>query len=255
MFKTLKGKVNGLIFLGLLFAGGIALGNSDAGASLKMWYDQLFNSTAATFNTDYQKYLNDRIGELETDKIQLNSESQENITNSKDVALTSAKINIDEETEERINSLIAKKDEISLYMGKQFDDLLAAAKVKIDSTSSESLNSTNESLRTETQDQGKVSLDEIEEELAISAEEAVSELETEIEKAKLALKQQLDNENVTTTEEVKAIIDAKIAEIRLLIAAKNEELTRVQQTLISQHAKDLEESVKEQLDSAIDSGF
>jgi hypothetical protein len=252
MFKTLKGKVNGLLVLCLIFAGGVVtFGNIDAGENIQLWYNRMFDQAASTFNDDYKKYLGDKIAELENDKINLNSESQDKISGTKTVALSTAKTNIGNETDVRIDSLVSKKNEISDYMSKQFDSLLDAARNQINTTSSESLTSTYDSLKTETQEQGKTSLTGLEQELAVTADEAISELETEIENAKASLQQQLDNESYTTTLEVKKIIDAKIAEIRALIIAKNTELTQMQQSLITQRAQDLEESVKEQLDSAI----
>jgi hypothetical protein len=251
LFKTFKGKVNGIIVVLVLFTGGFVLADSDAGIALQNWYNGLFDKAAEAFNFDYKKYLGDEIAKLSGDETQMKLDITNQATADGENALINTTSNVDSQKNEHLQVLNTKSQEISDYMGKQFDDLLNAATEVINSTTADSKQSITSGATEESRVSTEGAVTNIQGNLNETADTTITELENEISDVKFALEAQLNTEKEITTAEAKAIVDQKIQEIKNLIEAKKAELIAAQKIIITEEAKKIEDAIKSEMDLVI----
>ena len=253
MFKTLKGKINGLVVLMLLISGGLALGGSDAGVLLQNWYNSLFNQKATEFNEDYNRFLKNEIEGMDTDIEGEKNGMVDTINGQKQEAFDLSEAELTDYKNESVDALRKKRDEISGNIGKQFEELLEAAKLVILETTGEKFTKSEATLESKAGEASRDAVDALNNELGVTAGEAIADLESEIDTIKKVLLQQLEDEKVLTDERVREIIKQNIETIRKRIQDKRVELENEQKAIILEHAKKLEKQAKDELDAVINS--
>jgi len=254
MLKTVKGKViAGTVAVTLLVGTGAAFGSSlDAGQKLKAWYDGQFGNASGQIEDAVASNVEGRINGLVTEYNGLKTGATTSINDTKTAESTAKSTSISNEAQAHIDKINAEKAHIDTYLAGQFNSLRGFANGLINQAGTTAVNYANTDLTNHTGAKGTAALGALESDLNATTTQAKEDLQTAIDNAKNSLQGQLDTETTETTEEIIALIDAKIIELRTTITAKRDALVVAQQDLIKAKALALETEAKKSLSDIVD---
>ncbi|MDF2067309.1 hypothetical protein [Bacillus sp. Cr_A10] len=256
MIKTVKGKVVAGTVAVTLFAGaGVAFGASDAGTKLKAWYDGQFNSASSQIEANVASNVNGRINGLVTEYNGLKKGATDSINQTKNSESADKKQKISKEAQDHIDAIKEEQEHIESYLSGQFDQLRGFANGLINQAGTSAINYANNDLTVHTGAKGTEAIGTLTTDLEGAKATAVNDLNDAINAAKTDLQNKLSAETTQTTDEIIALIDAKIIELRGIITAKRDALVVVQQGLITAKAVELEGLAKSELQGIVDTAF
>jgi hypothetical protein len=250
--KSVKGKVlTGVVAVGVLTGAGWGFANTDAGAALQNWYNGQFNKSVMNVVNDSAAHVGSKVNALSKEYNGLKTDATASINQTKNTEKDEAQAEIDEVTQSHIDAINAKEEAISTAISSQFDALYTQAQSIINTTGEQAENYANNDLAKHTGKKGEEALSALTNDLTAATTSAVTELNAEIDAAKTKLQNQLNAEENLSKQEIKAAIDSKIAELRVSITTKRDQLVKAQQDLIAARAQELEDDAKEQLNAAV----
>lgn len=245
MLKTVKGKVIAGTVAVTLFAGaGAAFGASDAGTKIQTWFNTQFNLATSGVEADANSYYDGLEGGLVGEYGVLKTGATTTINNTKDTARDSADENIDEALQKHITSINTKKANLEGYMNVEFANLLDDAEEIIYDKGTELANRASADMEPHTKTVGTAALGTLNTELATSTSDAIDELRTAIDNAKESLQDDLDEHASATTDEIKALIDTRIEEVRGHVTRMTNFMVQEQEDAINDKALELENAAK-----------
>ncbi|MCZ8537285.1 hypothetical protein M9R32_08845 [Paenisporosarcina quisquiliarum] len=253
MLKTIKGKViAGTVSVALLSSAGVAFANSSAGDNLENWYENQFGAASSDIVDGVESHVTSNLNGWATEYAGLRAAAGTSIGNDRDAAKELASTNIDNRTQEHIDSINSMQIEIEGYMNGQFAALETAADTLILQAGNAATNYANNDLTGFTGSQGDAARASLITDLGNKQTEAVTALQTAIAEAKADLQGQLDANETATTQAIKDAIDAKIVELRGTITQKRDDLVAAQKVLIDAKALELENAAKAALQTVVD---
>ncbi|QTD40818.1 hypothetical protein [Sporosarcina sp. Te-1] len=252
MLKKAKGKViAGTLVVGLVAGGGAVLGATDAGANLKAWYDAQFGKANEKITTEVANYGNSKIDGLLTEYNGLKADATSRIDSKGEFVGDVTKDGIQKRSEEHIDAIKEQKAHIESYLGSQFDSLAQFANGLIEQSGKDALAYAESDLKQHAGDAGKVAGEKMEADIKAATADAIKDLEDTIRWAKEDLQAKLDKETDLTIEEIKAMIDAKIVELRGKVTALNNTFVKEQERVITMAGKALLLDAERQLDALV----
>ncbi len=254
MIKTIKGKVlAGTLVFGLVAGTGVAFGASNAGANLKTWYEGQFGKSSAEITKQVADYAGSKAEGLATEYEGLKTDATNSINEKGEFVAGVAGDNIDAKSREHIDAIKEQKSHIESYMSGQFDILSDFANGLINEAGDKALASANSDLKQYTGAAGNVANEKVKKDVGAVTTQALSDLEETINWAKADLQAQLDKETTLTVEEIKALIDAKIVELRTKITKIKNDLVAEQNKIITMTAKGLQLEAEKAMQDLVNS--
>jgi hypothetical protein len=253
MLKTIKGKViAGTVSVVLLSSAGAAFANSNAGAKFGDWYDGQYGKAAGSVSTQSYGYANGKVGALVAEYNGLKSDATASINGTRDSSTNRVNNAITTEKQAHIDAINSQKTAISGYMATQFNGLSTFADGLIDQAGVDATAYANQNLGAHATTEGGNAVAKVSTDLNDASAAAVTELQTAISTAQGELNTQLRRETNATVDEIKAMIDAKIVELRGTITQIKNDLVLAQQTLINAEAGRQLNDAKVDLQAVVD---
>lgn len=253
MLKTVKGKViAGTVAFGLLSGVGVAFGATDAGAQLKTWYDTQFGKASDQISSEMVNYGESKIDGLVAEYNGIKDNTTTKLTDKGNTTTNATNKNIEKTASGHIDAIKNQKAEIEKHLASQFKLLSNFAEGLINESGQKALDYANEDLKNHADEVSEKVQDKMTEKVNKTTAQAVADLEETIKYAKEDLQAQLDKNTELTIEEVKALIDAKIKELRTKITEKNNALITEQNTIITMTAKALLLNAQDDLQAIVD---
>ncbi|MCG3088280.1 hypothetical protein [Sporosarcina cyprini] len=250
--KKAKGKViAGTLVVGLVAGGGAVLGATDAGANLKAWYDAQFGKASNKITEEVGSYGNSKIEGLTAEYNGLKAEATSKINSRGESVGDTTKKNVKEQSDKHIDAIKEQKAHIETYLSGQFDSLAQFANGLIEQSGKDAWIYAESDLKKHAGDAGKAAGEKMEADIKATTAAALKDLEDTIRWAKEDLQAKLDKETDLTIEEIKAMIDAKIVELRGKVTALNNKLVMEQDKIITMNGKMLLLEAQAQLDALV----
>lgn len=250
--KSIKTKiVTGVVTVGLLSGVGAAFANTDAGTQLNTWYNTQFGKSASQIQSGATNHIVSKAGDLQREYNGVKRGVTDGINGERDAQVTGKTTAINNEKDQYIGQVTAKKTALSNGMAQQFDAISVYASKIIDSTGTMAQNYANGELTKLAGNNGSAAISSVQTQLTAVQTQAKTDLETAITNAKNDLTLQLAGETQATTQEINKAIDDKIVELRGLINQKAKDLVDAQKTLIQAEANRLEGLAKTELENVV----
>ncbi|KAA0955553.1 hypothetical protein FQ087_13160 [Sporosarcina sp. ANT_H38] len=252
MIKTVKGKViAGVLAVGLVSGGGVALGATDAGANLKLWYDGQFGKASTEVTSQVTSYASSKAEGLLTEYNGLKTDATDSINAKGEFVAGVANKNIDAKSREHIDSIKEEKAHIETYLASQFGGLSNFAKSIINQAGDDALAYAKNDLTQYTGVAGNTANEKVKTDVNKVTTQAIKDLEETIKVAKEELQAQLDKKTGSTVEEIKGLIDAKIVELRKEVTNLKNKLVKDQEKIITNTAKGLQLAAEAEMDALV----
>lgn len=252
MLKKAKGKViAGTLVVGLVAGGGAVLGATDAGANLKAWYDAQFGKASSKITEEVGSYGNSKIEGLTAEYNGLKADATSKINSRGEFVGDVTKKSVQEQSDKHIDAIKEQKAHIETYLSGQFDSLAQFANGLIEQSGKDALAYAESDLKQHAGDAGKVAGEKMEADVKASTAAALKDLEDTIRWAKEDLQAKLDKETDLTIEEIKAMIDKKIVELRGKVTALNDAFVKEQERQLTMTSKKLLLEAQAQIDALV----
>ncbi|GGJ58970.1 hypothetical protein [Virgibacillus salexigens] len=249
---TLKSKVAaGVIGVGILSSAGVVFANTDAGITIRQWYDGMFNDSVATIEEEVTEYGESKLPELEEKYGQLRRDASLDI----DLART-------EETAASLQEVVAAKlahieslsEEESMIleeMGLQFYNVFLDGYLEIERLGVEGLQYATNDLTAFTEQLGDEAVNQLTSDLTEAKSQAVAELEEAIANAQADLEAEIATNEEVTIRNLQNQVDWAINDLRETVTELIGGLVEEQQIIITATAQTLENEAKAALDEVV----
>ena len=249
---TVKGKVvAGVIAGGVLLGSGVAYANTDAGSSLKEWYNGMFNQTVDNVEADVDAYKDSKLPGLEAEYENLKSDASLDIDLTRTTETGKSLEEIVSAKLKHIESLDESELEIIESMGLQFYNVMLDGYFEIGRLGEEGLDYATNDLTDYTDELGEDAVNELTGDLTTAKDNAVTELEDAVREAQARLAEKLDEQEEITTRNLKNQVDWAIEELRESVTGLLDGLVEEQQAIIVAKAQVLEDDAKAALDEVV----
>jgi len=181
----------------------------------------------------------------------LKSESTTKILKIKDDEVASSTKKLDKQGKEYIESIASKKIEIEGYMDSQFGKLKTDADDKIFKAGTDISAKAHKELGDLTKSTGIIAQKSVEVELGAVKNRVIGEIEKAIKDAKDNLKNQLDTKANATTDEIKALVDKRVGEVRYFVTAATNFMVQEQQEIIEKRVQKVEDAAMKQMEDLV----
>lgn len=254
--NTVKGKiVAGVVTVGLVSGVGAAFASTDIGAQLQSWYNAKFNQSAASMQKPLTDYVAGKAPYIISEGNRMIKGANSAINGTRDSEKAASEDEISNAADERIDTLLEKKGAIFAGIDDQFDSIKGYALTLLDQLAAEGERQADNYLKGVTNSTGAAAVKDVNDHLTNVKNDAVGELNEEIAKAKTELLGELENQKNLTVNELKAAIDAKIAEVKQILEVKLASYVSTQQGYITAKAAEIEAAAESELDAAVAAGF
>ena len=250
----MKSKVIAVITAFVFVSGAsVAFGASDAGAKLKDWYDKQFGITKANVEVQATDHLNSGFDGLGNKYDTLVTEGTDDLTNTGAEQAKESTGNIEKTAGEHIDSIKSKQIEIEKYMNSQFQQLKANAETGIKDAEDNFLKSKSTGhMRNLLNKAATDARAKLESDIKDTTAIALDDITEAINAAKIELQAQLDKKESATTDEIKTLIDNKVADLLESFIVFQESHVAGHKTIIEQTATKLENSAKNEMQDLVD---
>lgn len=249
---TLKGKVAAGVTAAVVVSGAtVAYANTDAGDTLKQWYDGMFMTSVDNIEAEVDAYQESQMPGVIEEYENLKSEASVNIDLTRTNETGEALEEIVAEKLTHLESLDEAQQQIIAEMGLQFYNVMLDGYFEIDRLSNEGLEYATGDLTEYTGELGQAAVDQLTTELTEAKDGAVTELEDAVRQAQEALAQELDSYEEITANNLKNHVDWAIEDLREAVTGLLDGLVEEQQTIITAKAQELEDEAKAAMDDVI----
>lgn len=247
-----KKLIAGAVAIGILSGAGFAFANSDAGGSLKSWYDGVFNDTKASVHADSLNNAEEAFEQWGSENEGLKEKAAVAINTTKDQQINRVGSEITTAKEAHIQSLEAQKAALMENMNYQFySEVFLEGYLAINRLGDEALLAAGADYASYTASAGDVAVNEVTQQLNAAKENAVVELQEAIDNAKRELLAELDRETEISTRNLNSQITWKVDDLRKAIKNITAGLLEEQQAIIIAKAQELEDEAKASLDAVV----
>jgi len=214
MIKFTKKKiVAGALAVTLVTGAGFSLAATDFGAKLQSWYNKQYSSAITDISTSTTNYGYTHAVNAWKQVQNMSNKMKNDIERGKNDAVSTTNGHITDQTDEYINQINSKKEEILNRMETDFDNFRDGFMGMIDEIVSEAKKYSEDHLNEKAAGYSEAALADLEAAINAHADSAIQELQAAIDAAKSEINAKLNTEKATTLAELKAYIDSEKARV------------------------------------------
>lgn len=249
---SLKGKIiAGTLVIGVVSGSSFAFANTDAGESLRAWYDNMFGQSVETIEADTEAYIDDQVPSLFDEYEALKDEAGVDIDLTRETETGESIAEILAAKTSHLDSLDGELEQILEEMGLEYNEVFIAGYMEILDLQTGAFDYATNDLTAFTGEAGEAAVAEMTNDLNQARDGAVEELEAAIQNAQDILAEAINEQEEITTRNLKNQVDWTIEDLRDEVETLLSGLVEQQKNIIIAAAEDLEEDAINALDDVV----
>jgi hypothetical protein len=248
----LKSKIAaGVLAAGIVSGSTFAFANTNAGESIRAWYDNMFNQSAETIEEDITEYTEEQISDLLTEYEALKEQAGIDIDLTRELETGQSIEEILAAKLGHIESLDAEVQEILANIGLQYYNVYLDGYFQIQTLQQEGLDYAANDLTAFTGEAGDAAVAQMTGDLNAARDEAVADLEEAIQEAQEELAVAIETNEASTIQNLMNQVDWHIEELQVEVQDLLADLVEEQQNIIIAAAQVLEDDAKAAMDDVV----